>query len=61
MSGYRQFCLAKVVLNKADNLLYMKGSSGWRIAYRQGGFAEDHWECKQRFGWSAAADVIRVK
>ncbi|USD20133.1 hypothetical protein [Microbulbifer variabilis] len=34
MSGYRQFCLAKVAPNKADNPLYMKGNSGWHIAYR---------------------------
>ncbi|WP_444900355.1 hypothetical protein ACJJIX_00140 [Microbulbifer sp. VAAC004] len=60
MSGYRQFCLAKVAPNKGDKLLYMKGNSGWRIAYR-GGSAEDHWECKQRFGWGAGVDVIRVK
>ncbi|WP_445356904.1 hypothetical protein ACJJIC_10990 [Microbulbifer sp. ANSA002] len=36
MSGYRKFCLAKVAPKKADNLLYMKGSGGWRIAYRWG-------------------------
>ncbi|WP_444884360.1 hypothetical protein [Microbulbifer sp. PSTR4-B] len=47
MSGYRQFCLAKVAPNKEDKLLYMKGNSGWRIAYRGG-------LCRRSLGVQAA-------
>ncbi|WP_444909339.1 DUF2793 domain-containing protein [Microbulbifer sp. TRSA005] len=32
--GYWQFFPAKVALNKADGLLYVKGNSGWQIANR---------------------------
>ncbi|WP_444939423.1 hypothetical protein [Microbulbifer sp. JMSA002] len=32
--GYWQFLPAKVALNKADGLLYVKASSGWQIANR---------------------------
>lgn len=32
--GYWQFFPAKVALNKADGLLYVKGNSGWQVANR---------------------------
>ncbi|USD19954.1 DUF2793 domain-containing protein [Microbulbifer variabilis] len=32
--GYWQFFPAKVTLNKADGLLYVKGNSGWQISNR---------------------------
>ncbi|WP_444891193.1 DUF2793 domain-containing protein [Microbulbifer sp. DLAB2-AA] len=32
--GYWQFFPAKVALNKADGLLYVKANSGWQIANR---------------------------